>query len=534
MQNVKDIEPTEVPVTFDGPPIPFGPKVLNVPFPVDALPAPYDAVVLAVAEATQTDPAMAAVTVLTILAAAAGGCVEIEVRPGWRELLCIYTATIAAPGERKSAVQAYLTAPVVEAESELTASSSAARKEAETLKKIADLDADRAQRVASKAEGAGKDKAKAEAISAAMFAEAVDLPAVTRLIADDVTPEAAASLMAEQKRLAIISAEGGIFDIIAGRYSNNVPSMDFWLKAHAGDRLRVDRKGREPEYVKRPALTLGLMLQPAVLTTIARIPHFRGRGLLARFLYSEPRSLVGHRRAGATPVPVDVEVAYAKAIHSLVMDLNGWSGDPGTLQLVADAHNDVIAIEEATEHELADGGAMSILRDWGSKYVGAVFRIAGLLHLAEHGPDGVRRPVERSTILAAVRVGRYFKAQAIKAFTTMGTDAETGDAMYVLDRILRTEAGKLSERDIYRETRSRFKTVADMRPVLANLVDRNFLAPLPEPEHGGPGRKPSPLFAIHPDAHKYGTDWPQRTEPASNGSSVQQVQSVQSSEKEAS
>ena len=42
-----------------------------------------------------------------------------------------------------------------------------------------------------------------------------------RLVADDITPEAAASLLAEQGgRLAIISAEGGIFDIIAGRYSN--------------------------------------------------------------------------------------------------------------------------------------------------------------------------------------------------------------------------------------------------------------------------------------------------------------------------
>jgi hypothetical protein len=36
----------------------------------------------------------------------------------------------------------------------------------------------------------------------------------------DITPEAAASLLAEQGgRLAIISAEGGIFDIIGGRYS---------------------------------------------------------------------------------------------------------------------------------------------------------------------------------------------------------------------------------------------------------------------------------------------------------------------------
>ena len=38
-----------------------------------------------------------------------------------------------------------------------------------------------------------------------------------RLVADDITPEAAASLLAEQGgRLAVLSAEGGIFTTLAG------------------------------------------------------------------------------------------------------------------------------------------------------------------------------------------------------------------------------------------------------------------------------------------------------------------------------
>ena len=31
--------------------------------------------------------------------------------------------------------------------------------------------------------------------------------------------------------------------------------------------IRIDRKGRPPEYIPRPALTLGLMIQPEVLRT---------------------------------------------------------------------------------------------------------------------------------------------------------------------------------------------------------------------------------------------------------------------------
>jgi uncharacterized protein DUF3987 len=71
------------------------------------------------------------------------------------------------------------------------------------------------------------------------------------------------------RTVGVISAEGGIFDIITGRCSGNVPHMDLWRKGHSGDPLKVDRKGCPPEYVRRPALTLGLMIQPEVLDTIA-------------------------------------------------------------------------------------------------------------------------------------------------------------------------------------------------------------------------------------------------------------------------
>src|SRR5262249_48807937 len=142
-----------------------------------------------------------------------------------------------------------------------------------------------------------------------------------------------ASLLCEQGgRLAIISAEGGIFDVIAGRYSANIPHLDVWLKGHAGDPLRVDRKGRDPEYIPRPALTLGLMIQPDVLATIGRNTAFRGRGLLARFLYALPGSKVGHRRAGATPVPDEIASNYATLIASLAREFHAWT-DPVILRL---------------------------------------------------------------------------------------------------------------------------------------------------------------------------------------------------------
>lgn len=83
---------------------------------------------------------------------------------------------------------------------------------------------------------------------------------------------------------------------VHGRHSGGAANLEVFLKGHAGDLLRVDRKGRPAEHVEHPALTLGLAVQPDVLRDIARMPGFRGRGLLARILYALPTSTVGRRK----------------------------------------------------------------------------------------------------------------------------------------------------------------------------------------------------------------------------------------------
>ena len=93
-------------------------------------------------------------------------------------------------------------------------------------------------------------------------------------------------------RMSVISSEGGIFDVIAGRYSGSV-NLDLFLKAYTGDPYRVDRKGRQSEYIQRPTLTLLLTFQPSVLYALMQQDEFAGRGFLARFLYSLPQSNVG-------------------------------------------------------------------------------------------------------------------------------------------------------------------------------------------------------------------------------------------------
>jgi hypothetical protein len=86
------------------------------PFPVDALPPWVAEMVLAVVEFTQTPLDLAGCLAPAGLSTAAGRRADIEVRPGWRELLNLYTVVAMPPGSRKSAVFAAMTAPLLAAE----------------------------------------------------------------------------------------------------------------------------------------------------------------------------------------------------------------------------------------------------------------------------------------------------------------------------------------------------------------------------------------------------------------------------------
>lgn len=477
-------------------PIPLTYVVPIPPFPVDALPDPHGQMVQAVAEATQTDPAMAGTQLLSVLSACHGGYARIEIRYGWQEPLCIYTATVASPGERKSAVQQAMVRPLLKVEKTLATRGSLDRLGLETRKQIAVRRAETLRNEAAK-----KTDKTEEALAAAREAEEIVVPVVPRLIADDVTPEAAGSLLAEQGgRLAIISAEGGIFDIIAGRYSNGQVNLDLWLKGHAGDMLKVDRKGRPAEYIEHPALTLGLMIQPDVLSALANNRQFRGRGLLARFLYAMPVSKVGNRTVSSAPISREVEKSYSTAVEALAMEMIKRKEDPALLTLSEEAQREFQRIEIAVEPTLAKDGQLGNLTDWGAKYMGALARIAGNLHLAEHGAkDGPAIPISTQTIKAAEQIAEYFKATAINAFAQMGADKTTTDALYLLERIKHIGTTKVSERDLHRAAQ-RFTTRQDMGPALTRLVDHGYLFRLPRPQSVS-GRPGSQRYRVHESFH---------------------------------
>lgn len=481
--------------------IPLGDRRHLPEFPAYVLPDWVAEHVYAAAEFTQTPVDLAGCIALAALSTAAGGRAEVEVRGSWREPTNLFTVVVLPPGSRKSAVFAAMTGPLLAAEKTLVERTKPAIVEAELAARVAGKTAEKTAIAAANADTSGRDTLLAEATAAAMNADAITVPVLPQLVADDVTSEEAASLLAEQGgRLAVLSPEGGIFATIAGRYSGT-PNLEVFLKGHAGDMLRVNRRSRASEHVEHPALTLGLAVQPDVLRDIADMPGFRGKGLLARILFSLPENTVGRRKIGADPVPEPIATAYAVNLGALVATLAEWT-DPAVLPLTPEANERVLDIERAVEPRLAPGGAWGHVVDWGSKYTGAVVRLAGLIHLAEHLRDGWGKPVTAETVERAALLGEYYAAHALAAFDDMGTDKTTRYARHVLAWIERTASTTFTKKELYRAVRSQIPTAADLDPVLSLLEIHGYLRQLDPPARTGAGRPPSPAFLVHPDVQE--------------------------------
>ena len=312
-----------------------------------------------------------------------------------------------------------------------------------------------------------------------------------RLLADDTTPEALASLMAANDgRMGIVSDEGGVFDILAGKYSNGKANLDVFLKAYSGAPIRIDRKGRPPESIDNSALTMLLMVQPAVLEAIMGNQDFAGRGFLARPLYSLPLSTVGHRVYESAPIPPQVEGAYSLLVETLlsIQDV----GEARIIRVTPEAHQEAKRFFEALELRLADDlGDLGDLEGWGGKYHGQVMRVAGVLHCCLYGQQAAQVPLSVETMRAAEAIGEYFLAHAKAAFQIMGLmeDQETKDAKYILKRMKEDGKTETSKRDLYQLCHNRFPNVENMDACLSILVKRGYICIGKEKTGGRPTEK---------------------------------------------
>jgi hypothetical protein len=459
-------------------------------FPSHVLPVVLRRWVEAESHATQTPTDLAGLLALSVCSAMIARRVELEPRPGWREPSNLFVAVLLEPGNRKSAVFADALRPLREREAELIEATRPVVARAQSERRQFEVRLRKLEKLAAEK---NDSDARCQAGELAEELARCPEPVLPRLVVDDATGEKLGIMLDEQRgRIASMSPEGGVFDLMAGLYSKSgIPQFGVYLMGHSGDDLVTDRVSRKSVKVKRPALTCAYAMQRAVIEGLAENVAFRGRGLLARFLYAAPESWIGQRKIAPEPVPGALREAYHEAVRKLA-SLEGEH----IVSMSPEASSALRVWEAEVEGMLGDGGPLEILRDWGAKLVGATLRLAAVLHCVEHGPAA---PIAGCTFTAAVSIARYLipHAEAVLHMMEAKDESRDNDAHYILRWIERHRRREFTKSEAQHHGKRRFPKAEDIDPALSELERRGYIR-LRLMQAGGPGRPPSPTYDVNP------------------------------------
>lgn len=444
-------------------------------FNVDVFPRWLREYIQGVSESTQTPIDAACMAAISILSTILSKKFSVNITEDWSESLNTYAVLALPPGNRKSSVFKLMQLPIITYERE-----ERERLEIEIIEQKAILKAKQ-----KRIEGLEKDYAKngEESILNEIRAltneiEKEKLLISPRYITGDVTAEKLGVLLSENnEKIALLSAEGGgAFNNMAGRYSSDgKANIDIYLNGHTGDYTTVDRIGRDPIILNEPCLSIGLFVQPEVLRDVPST--FKERGLMQRFLYSLPKSLVGYRKVNPDPVCEEIKNSYLTNIKNL---LQFEPNEPIKLTFDSEAVIHEQRLRQDIEDMLKEGGTLSDMKGWGSKLAGQIIRIAGLLHVVEYIPGKIKAiptQIKTTTLASAKNLMYYFIEHARAAFGVMEADRRAEDGKYLLGVIKRLNKPVVEYRELQMQTRKRFKKAYQLKMVISDLHERGFIIP---------------------------------------------------------
>ncbi|UPG61663.1 YfjI family protein [Metabacillus endolithicus] len=443
--SLSEEEEWAMPVTFD--------EYDTIPFPIEIFPTTIQNMVKAVAIDTQTPIDLAAMVCIGVLSTALSKKFAIEPKAGWKEPLNTYTATLLPSGLRKSAVYNATTKPLYEYALEL-------HKE---MKSKIDKRKLKRQALEKRIDKLQTDFAKTNNPELLQEIEAIsdelqrhpELSAPKLTVDNETSENLVIELKKNNEKISIMSPEGDLF--IKFNDPTEKGKHDVYLKGYSGDHLQVGRVSRPGEILTEPLLTICIVAQPTVVQNFPSYVH--ERGIPARFLFSMPNDNQSFREPFPPSTAVEISRAYKELIRKLLMFT---PNETICLRLSEDSINILKDLIMDIEKEFRDNGIFEgHLRFWGSKLVGQILRVAGLLHVA-HSADSsnleeITSEVSLDIIKKAFLLKDYFITHAQKVFGVMKRNDTFNDAIYLRDKILNEKKLVVDKQTIHQKTKKRIQ-----------------------------------------------------------------------------
>ncbi len=257
---------------------------------------------------------------------------------------------------------------------------------------------------------------------------------------EDATPQAMQKEMQGDGANALLSSsEGG--KVLNSSIANATSLMnDFWN----GSPTTITRKSVDSMTVVDPRLTVLIMAQSSARERFIQRTKddVRGNGFLARFLYTKPASMCGHRISTGVEPTREWIYRFEQRVVELLEMLPSENPTRVVLQFSFEAKKVLLDVSNDIESKMREGEYFHHARDHASKLVENIARVAAILHSFDSLDEG---DISVATLREAINIVAFFSSEFMREFCKPPkhiVDAEAlwhwlNAKMYVMTRYVR-------------------------------------------------------------------------------------------------
>lgn len=419
-------------------------------FPIDAMPNTLRAMTEEMSKAYQVPAEVCALTLLTTVGLASGGCYKAEVKRGVMARSNLYSLIFLARGERKSTIFLPALKPVEEWISDKADAWNELKHKADIHeRRITNLKAEIAKPNTTDA----KRQQYEYDLSELMHNYPDDKSPM--ILADASTPEAMEKQWMETGgKLGIFSDDArGYLKILLGLYTNGQSREEMLLKGFDGTSpYRSSRITRGAIEIENPMLGVLLLVQLDYLKKIGEQQDLAESGHNSRYLFCVPDSWVGRfsedgkllRGFSDDEICPETSMQYHNLITNF-LDRSFCANGAINIPLEAEAKSIWIKYYEDNEANLGEGRKYADITDIAIRYPCQALRLSIISAICNN-----RQTINAVDMRNGIKLTDYYALHAERAMETMQGSHMPPKMKRITDYIIRRSLSEFTLRDIER------------------------------------------------------------------------------------
>lgn len=408
----------------------------QMPYPVDALGPILGPAVIATAEHTYAPVAIAAQSTLAAVSLVVQGHFDVRLPTGAVRPTTLHLVTSAESGDRKSANDDFVMAPVWEYQEEL-----------ERAFEAKDAEAKHAQAAWDETRKATTNRLKIRGRDALEegyreLGKRPEGPADPILVLRVGTTQALLKRFSTSRpSMGLMSDEGGSWLGGYGMTEDNrlmtiATLSDFW----DGKTIQTNTAGEGFTALRGRRLTFHIMIQPVLTPKLLGNAEAQGQGFLSRLLVAAPESIAGTRFVDPSK-RADAEgseaiTAYRARMRTILQatlptlpETNQLQ--PRALEMSDEAKAMWWAFYNSLEARLAPEGDLCEVKGFVGKLPEQAARIAANIAVFEHGARLVE--IDASALARGIALAEFYLSEAVRLFGKQSVRAEVAHAQELSD-----------------------------------------------------------------------------------------------------